>query len=62
MRNKQQLHQLAQQHGVRTTKRVFFDTVDPHTRQKSTSFLDVPRPPREIVEELTEKGVLPSPD
>ena len=57
MKNKQQLRELAQQHGVKLTKRVFFTKYDDNRRQQET-FMDVPRPIDEVARELKERGLV----
>lgn len=57
MRKSYQIRELAEQHGVKLTKRVWFDTRDEHGKRE-TRFLDVPRPADELHAELVAKGVL----
>lgn len=57
MKNKERLRTLAEQHGVKTTKRVWFTKLD-ENRKYVDAFMDVPRPLDEIYDDLVAKGVL----
>jgi hypothetical protein len=57
VKNKQRLRELAEQHGVKLKKRVFFDTRDDSGR-KQTTFMDIDKPAAEIADELKELGVM----
>jgi len=54
------LEELAQRHGVSTTVRRFLEVRDNTSAPQRTTFIDLPRPRDEIVEELRKRGVLPS--
>lgn len=57
MKNKRQLRELAEQHGVKLKKRVFFDTRD-DSGHKRTTFMDIDKPAAEIADELKEMGIM----
>lgn len=57
MKKRRRLLELAQQHGVKTTKRIFFTRYDDQHRREET-FMDVPRPVDEVAQELKEMGVV----
>ena len=56
MKDRAKLRELAQQHGVKTTKRVWFDKIE--NGQKVSSFIDLDRPVNELADELKEMGVM----
>lgn len=58
MKSDRAIRELAADHGLRLTKRVFLDCRD-DDGSRSTRFLDVPRPRAELVDELRDAGVLP---
>lgn len=53
---KQRLLELAEQHGIKITRRHFIDVRDEHNK-RSTTFIDLPRPIHELERELAAKGV-----
>lgn len=57
MKNKQQLRELAERHGVKLKKRVFFDCRD-DSGKKETRFMDIDKPADELARELKEMGVM----
>lgn len=54
MKQLNQLQELAQQHGIKTTKRLFTS----ESRTGKPLFLDVEKSKNELVRELREAGVL----
>jgi hypothetical protein len=58
VKSERALRELAQQHGIKTTQRRFFECRDDHG-QIETKFIDLPRPRSQIADELRERGLLP---
>lgn len=58
MKNQRELLELASRHGVKTTKRSFFERRDEKTGRYETTFMDLPRPRDEILAELREMGAM----
>jgi hypothetical protein len=57
VRNRDELLELAEQHGVPVKRRHFFDRRDDNGK-RSVHFMDLPRPIKDIRDELVAKGVL----
>jgi len=57
VRKKDELFELAQKHGVEIKRRHFFDRRDDNGK-RSVHFMDLPRPIKDIRDELVAKGVL----
>ena len=56
MKDRTKIYELAEQHGIKTKKRVFFDKRE--DGRLVSSFLDLDRPVAEVYDELVAKGVL----
>lgn len=56
MKDRAKLRELAQQHGVKTKKRVWFDKFE--NGQKVSTFMDLDKPANELYNELKEMGVV----